>query len=155
MGCFCAIDPEDDDCVFEWQLVSGRHYTRGTISKGYGFTFRNKKICHVVEKMFDEIKHAKATNYLKDDQTNSDMTVDRLRRLQKELWDERVQMVRENPNYNIGDPEIELAFVNRGVNKRNFEPSEMEFRVEEFPEIPYGDRPSVETKPANTLAEVS
>ncbi len=141
MGCFCAIDPKSDNCVFQWQLVSGRHYTRGTISKGFGFIYDNKNICSVVEQMFDDIKNAPATNQLRVDPIKRDidsgLSIERLKGLQKELWDKRVGRVYNNPGYNIGDPEIVKAFEDRGVNRRKFKLSDMEFYPADFPVVSY------------------
>lgn len=137
MGCFCAIDPEQSNCVFEWQLVSGRHYMRGTLSKGFGFTYGNQAICRTVSTMFDEIASDKSTNCLIADPTKNPMTVDRLRMLQKQLWNDRVVKIHDNPDYKTGDPEIVNAFNERGLNRRDFALDEMDFRERDFPEIPY------------------
>lgn len=135
IGCFSATDPKSDNCVFQWQLVSGRRNT-GTLSKGFGFTFRNKDICGVIGTMFDEIAASESTNNLKNDVQKKEMTTSRLRSLQRELWDERINEIQRNPDFKSGDPEIEAAFQNRGVDKTDFKNGDMDFREEEFPILP-------------------
>ncbi len=139
MGCFCVVDPDSKNCVFEWQLVSGRSRARGTISKGFGFVYKNKEICRVVKTMFRDIRKAYATNLLSNDPDKRDgLSVESLGILQKELWDHDIKMVFQNPNYTIIDDEITQAFINRGLDKNKFKLADMDFRSEEFPPISLG-----------------
>lgn len=136
MGCFCVVDSGSKNCVFEWQLVSGRRRARGTVSKGFGFIYKNKEICRVVKTMFKEIKEAYATNYLAIDPDKADgLSVESLRMLQKQLWDHEVKMIHMNSNYTLIDDEITQAFIARDLDKKKFKVADMDFRPEEFPPI--------------------
>ena len=135
LGCYCAIDPESRRCVFEWQILSYRHWLGGNITKGYGFTYMNQNICRKVAIIFQDIE--RSCWHFRQDDVYGDMTVEKLRNYQKALWDERVKRVWSDPNEEPADIEIVNAIRARKVDVHNFELSQMDFRIEEFPVIPY------------------
>lgn len=146
IGCFCAIDVDKKHCVFEWQLVSGRKGLNSTISKGYCFVYENKELCNVGKDMFDEIEAHERTNRLNNKKLLGDigdggLSVDGLRQLQEHLWNERVKGIQINSSLDAVDPEINEAFIARGVDKTDFKLEEMAFIKEDWPEIGY---PSIE-----------
>jgi hypothetical protein len=134
LGCFCAIDPESPRCMFEWQILSYRHWLEGNITKGYGFTYMNQNICRKVAAIFWEIE--RSCWHLQNHEIYGDMTVEKLRKYQKTLWDERVLVLQTDPNKEPADVEIVNAVKKRKINVRNFDISQMDFREEEFPIFP-------------------
>ena len=70
-GSFCAIDPAQSDCVFEWQLVSMRPNLEGTFSRGYGFLIGSKQICREIHQLFADISVERNTNRLKTDSVDT------------------------------------------------------------------------------------
>lgn len=144
IGCFCGIDTQRANCVFEWQLVSGRHYMDGSLSRGFGFTYANRKICGVVDQMFREIDQAPKTNTFHErgnpfsDIDRSQMDCNRLRKLQRFIWNKRVKEIYNDPDkHRVGDVEIFNALDKRGLNVRRFKLSDMDFNESDFPVIPY------------------
>jgi hypothetical protein len=118
IGCFCAIDPAHYRCVFEWQILSGRHYLDGNRIKGYGFLYTNRSICEKLRGIFKEIEDK-----------NNDMSADDLRDLQRTLWVDRAKKMGADPkNYKPIDPEMRARF------KQN--PNDMDFRPDDFPPLP-------------------
>lgn len=122
IGLFCAIDPKKYRCVFEWQVLSGRHYLTGHKHKGFGFIYTNQAICQKLVSILDMI----------DENGQRDMSADDLRLLQKELWNKRVAQMRletaANPRYMPLDPEMKVRF--------DKDPNAMEFRPNDFPPLP-------------------
>lgn len=133
VGCFCAIDPQDErDCVFEWQLVSGRKNI-GNLAKGFGFTYRNKQICMKVLELFVGTPGGKKSDRLckdnsgKEDENDKEwyqkiqgLQVDDLEAIQERLWRERASEYVESElveidgeklrTYRWFDPELNEAY---------------------------------------------
>jgi hypothetical protein len=127
LGCCCTIDPDADDCVWEWQILSGRHYLLGETTKGYGFTYKNKQICGKLDAIFREIARSPTTVSL---DTQEDFV-----RYRRDLWNDRVRKLHANPRYEPGDPEIMMAIKALKLNRNNFNVEDLEYREEYFPEI--------------------
>jgi hypothetical protein len=134
LGCFCAIDPHDYRCVFEWQILSARQWIGSPRTKGYGFIYTNRDICKKLETIFEDIELSFAHMHDPYD-IYGDMDADRLRKYQRVLWDTRVKLVKLGGK--IIDMEISIALKTRGLNRNTFSLDDMQFDARDFPVIRY------------------